>query len=79
MTEVVPAARATTMALNTIGFGLGRSLGALLSTFIYARLGFGVVTAAAVLFNILGLLALAEMQQKLKLLPRLLAWLRRAA
>ena len=28
MTEVVPAARATTIALNSIGFGIGRSTGA---------------------------------------------------
>lgn len=79
MTEVVPAARATTIALNSIGFGIGRSVGALLSTFVFARLGFGAVTVMAVFFNIAGLLALAEMQQKLNLMPRLLAWWRRAA
>jgi predicted MFS family arabinose efflux permease len=79
MTEVVPTARATTVALNAIGFGLGRSLGALLSTFIYARLGFGAVTMTAVVFNVLALLALAEMQSRLNLMPRLLAWLRRSA
>ncbi|MFH1186312.1 MAG: MFS transporter, partial [Chloroflexota bacterium] len=79
MTEVVPAARATTIALNWIGFGIGRSAGALLSTFVYATLGFGAVAAAAVLFNILALLALAEMQQKLTVMPRLLAWMRRSA
>jgi DHA1 family inner membrane transport protein len=76
MTEVVPAARATAIALNSIGFGIGRSVGALLSTFLYARFGFGVVTITAVLFNGLALLALAEMQQKIKLMPRLLRWLR---
>jgi predicted MFS family arabinose efflux permease len=79
MTEVVPAARATTIALNSIGFGIGRSAGALLSTVVYARLGFGAVTILAIFFNVLALLALAEMQQKLSLLPRVLAWLRRAA
>jgi predicted MFS family arabinose efflux permease len=78
MTEVVPAARATTIALNAIGFSIGRSAGALLSTFIYARIGFGAVTVMAVLFNVLALLGLAEMQHKLNLMPRLLAWLRRA-
>jgi predicted MFS family arabinose efflux permease len=76
MTEVVPTARATTVALNAIGFGLGRSGGALLSTFLYARLGFGAVTVAAVVFNIFALLALAEMQKKLSVLPRLLGWIR---
>jgi len=78
MTEVVPAARATTIALNAIGFSIGRSAGALLSTFIYARIGFGAVAVMAVLFNVLALLGLAEMQHKLNLMPRLLAWLRRA-
>ena len=36
---------------NLVGFGIGRSLGALLSTFIYLRLGFLPVTLVAVLFN----------------------------
>ena len=35
MTESVPQSRATVMALNLVGFGIGRSLGSLLSTFIY--------------------------------------------
>jgi predicted MFS family arabinose efflux permease len=77
MTEVVPAARATTIALNSIGFSIGRSGGALLSTLIYTRLGFLPVTAVAVVFNILALLALAEMQQRLHIVGRLLAWLAR--
>ena len=79
MTEVVPAARATTIALNAIGFAIGRSAGALLSTLIYARLGFLPVTAMAVVFNILALLALAEMQQRVHILGRLLAWLAQPA
>lgn len=77
MTEVLPGARATTMALNFMGNGAGRSLGALLSTLMYAKLGFGAVTAVALLFDILSLLALAEMQQKLVIMPRILGWLRR--
>jgi predicted MFS family arabinose efflux permease len=77
MTEVVPTARATTIALNSIGFGIGRSAGAFLSTLIYARLGFLPVTAMAVVFNILALLALAEMQQRVHILGRILAWLGR--
>ena len=77
MTEVVPAARATTIALNAMGFAIGRSAGALLSTLIYARIGFLPVTAVAVVFDILALLALAEMQQKLSILGRLLARLAR--
>jgi predicted MFS family arabinose efflux permease len=77
MTEVVPAARATTIALNSIGFSIGRSAGALLSTLIYARLGFLPVTAMAVVFNIMALVALAEMQQRVHIVGRLLAWLAR--
>lgn len=79
MTEVVPGARATAIALNSIGFGIGRSLGSLLSTFIYLRLGFPVVTGVAVLFDLFALLALAEMTGKISVLPRLIQWLRRAA
>ncbi len=77
MTEVVPGARATAIALNTIGFGIGRSAGAILATLVYSRLGFGAITAIAILFDVLALLALAEMQQKTMLLRRLAAWLRR--
>jgi DHA1 family inner membrane transport protein len=77
MTEVVPAARATTIALSAVGFGIGRSLGALLSTFVYARSGFQAVTAIAILFDVFALLSLAEMQQQISILPRLAAWLRR--
>jgi DHA1 family inner membrane transport protein len=76
MTEVVATARATAIALNAVGFGIGRSVGALLSTFLYVRLGFSAVTDVAVIFNVLALLALGEMQQKLRLVRRLVAWLR---
>jgi predicted MFS family arabinose efflux permease len=79
MTEVVPSSRATAIALNAIGYGIGRSLGALLSTFIYARLGFPMVTVMAVLFDVFALLSLAEMQQKITVLRGILAWLRRGA
>lgn len=72
--EVMPQARATIMAFNLVGFGIGRSLGALLSTIIYQKLGFLPVTILASIFNIFALLALAEMQQKIILLPRLKAW-----
>ncbi len=75
--EVVPQARATAMAFNLVGFGIGRSLGALLSTLIYGRLGFLAVTTTATLFNLFAVLALAEMQQKITILPRLLGWWRR--
>jgi predicted MFS family arabinose efflux permease len=77
MTESVPQARATVMALNLVGFGIGRSLGALLSTFIYLRLGFLSVTLIATLFNLFALMALAEVQEKITLLPYFIAWLKR--
>jgi predicted MFS family arabinose efflux permease len=58
-----------------VGFGIGRSIGALISTFIYARLGFPAVTMAAAAFNVLAMLALAEMQGKIRIVPRVLSWL----
>jgi predicted MFS family arabinose efflux permease len=79
MTETVRQARGTVMAVNLMTFGLGRSLGALLSTFIYARWGFPAVTLVAGIFNVLAILALAEMQQKITLVPRLIRWLRALA
>ncbi len=75
MTETVTQARGTVMAMNLMGFGLGRSIGALLSTFIYGRFGFGGVTVASAVFNVLAILALAEMQRKIQIVPRLAAWL----
>ncbi len=77
MTETVAQARGTVMAVNMVGFGLGRSLGALASTFVYARFGFPAVTILAAAFNGLAVLALAEMQQRTTILPRFLNWLSR--
>ncbi len=77
MNEVVPRARATAMAFNLVGFGIGRSLGALLSTLIYQRFGFLSVTMIAAMFNIFAMIALAEMQQKIVILPRLITWFKR--
>jgi DHA1 family inner membrane transport protein len=76
MTEVVPQARATAIALNSIGFGIGRSTGAIIATWMYSRLGFGMVTLVAILFDVCAILALAEMQGRLRLLPRLATWWR---
>jgi hypothetical protein len=64
--------------LNGVGFGIGRSLGALLSTLIYVRLGFPAVTVVAAIFNIFALLSLAEMQSRFRLLGPALTWLRGA-
>lgn len=78
MTEVMPGARATLLSFNVTGHSLGRMIGALFATVLYQNFGFLPVTLLAVLFNVLGLLALGELTQKLTILPRLLAWFRRA-
>jgi predicted MFS family arabinose efflux permease len=77
MTESIPQARATVMAANLVGFGIGRSLGSLLSTFIYIKLGFLSVTLVAILFNLFAMLALAEVQKKVIILPHMIAWFKR--
>jgi len=56
MTEVMPAARATTLSFAGAANSLGRAIGALLAPTLYA-FGFSVVTSAAVVFNLLGLAA----------------------
>ena len=66
------------MAANFVGFGIGRSLGAFLSTFIYLRLGFLPVILVAVLFNLFAMFALAEVQKKIVILPHMIAWFKRA-
>ena len=77
MTEAIPRARATAMALNLIGFSIGRALGDLISTFVYQRFGFLVVTLVAAMFNIFAMLALAEMQKKVVILAHLCSWFAR--
>ena len=74
MTEVMPGARATLLSFNVTGHSLGRTIGALLATFIYQRFGFLPVTLIAILFNVFALLALGELTQKVVIVPRLLAW-----
>jgi MFS transporter, DHA1 family, inner membrane transport protein len=75
MTETVPHARGTVMAMNLMGFGIGRSIGAVLSTLVYARFGFTTVTFVAVAFNLLAMLALGEMRQKTTLVPHIQSWI----
>jgi predicted MFS family arabinose efflux permease len=77
MTEVMPEARATLLSFNLTGHSLGRMIGALLATFVYQRFGFLPVTLIAVVFNLFALLALAELTQKIAILPRVLAWFKR--
>jgi predicted MFS family arabinose efflux permease len=77
MTEVMPKARATLLSFNLMGHSLGRTIGALLATFVYQQFGFLPVTLIAVAFNLFALLALGELTERIAILPRLLAWLRR--
>lgn len=77
MTEVMPARRATLLSFNVMGHSLGRMIGALSATFIYRQFGFLPVALTTVVFNLFALLALAELTQKMVILPRLLAWFRR--
>jgi predicted MFS family arabinose efflux permease len=55
-TEVLPAARATTLSFSSAANSLGRAIGALLAPTLYA-FGFSAITGAAVAFNLLGLAA----------------------
>jgi predicted MFS family arabinose efflux permease len=77
MTEVMPGARATMLSFNLTGHSLGRMIGALLATFIYQQFGFLPVTLIAIVFNVFALLALAELTEKIVIIPRILAWFRR--
>jgi predicted MFS family arabinose efflux permease len=77
MTEVMPEARATLLSFNVMGHSLGRTIGALLATFIYQQFGFLQVTLVAIIFNLFALLALAELTQRIVILPRLLALFKR--
>jgi predicted MFS family arabinose efflux permease len=74
MTELVPEARATLLSFNLTGHALGRAIGALLATFIYQRFGFFPIVLMSIFFNALALLALAELTQKVVILPRIFAW-----
>jgi predicted MFS family arabinose efflux permease len=54
--EVMPSARATTLAFAGSANFIGRAIGATLAPKLYA-FGFGAVTGAAVVFNLLALVA----------------------
>jgi predicted MFS family arabinose efflux permease len=64
MTEVVPSARATMLAMNVTGHSTGRAIGAFLAPIIYQQFGFAAVALFAVAFNIAGLIALGRMQKQ---------------
>ncbi|MBN1454166.1 MAG: MFS transporter [Anaerolineales bacterium] len=65
MTELLPGARATVMSFNLAGHSLGRAIGAFLAPLIYRQFGFLFVALLAVVFNILGLLALRKLRQNI--------------
>jgi len=77
MTELVPTARATLLTFNSTGQSIGRAIGGFLATFIFQSLGFPFVAGLALLLNIFALLALAELQKKIVIMPHILEWLRR--
>lgn len=63
MTEVMPSARATLMAFNVAGLSLGRAVGALAASSLYSW-GMGASAVAAVIFNIVALLALRRLCER---------------
>lgn len=56
ITEVMPGARVTMLSFAGAAQSLGRAIGALLAPILYS-LGFGTITIAAILFDLLGLAA----------------------
>jgi predicted MFS family arabinose efflux permease len=56
MSEVMPSARATTLSFAGAANSMGRALGAFLAPTLYS-IGFFYVTGAAIIFNLLGLIA----------------------
>jgi predicted MFS family arabinose efflux permease len=63
MTELVPSARATMLAMNITGHSIGRAIGTFFAPIIYQQFGFLYVALFAVIFNIAGLTALRQMQK----------------
>jgi predicted MFS family arabinose efflux permease len=76
MTEVFPPARATLMAGNVAAHSLGRALGALVTAPLFALGQASLATPdilpsalASILFNLLGLLALYHLHQRMTAQP----------
>ena len=61
MTEIVPSARATMMAINISGISLGRALGAFVAPTLFAW-GIGASATAAILLNLIALIALRSVR-----------------
>ena len=65
MTEMMPGARATLMAFNVAGLSLGRAIGALIGPSLFAW-GIGVSAGAAIIFNLLAILALRWVREAVR-------------
>jgi len=63
MTEIIPSARATMMAINISALSLGRALGAFVAPTLFTW-GMGTSAGAAVVFNLLALAALQWVRYK---------------
>ena len=63
MTEVIPRARATLLAVFISACSLGRGVGALVAPFLYKH-GMFVVGVGAAVFNLLAILALSQIKIK---------------
>ena len=61
MTEIMPTARATLMALNITSASLGRAFASLLAPLLYS-FGFRINTVGTVIFNLLAFLALSQLR-----------------
>ena len=70
MTELIPSARATLMAVNVAAFSLGRVLGSLLGPVLFSY-GLGVNAVVAAILNLIGLAALVFVlhEKSLKIVP----------
>lgn len=63
MTEIMPRARATMMAINVSALSLGRALGAFVAPTLFSW-GMGTSAGAAIVFNLLALIALRWVRQQ---------------
>ncbi len=63
MTEIMPHTRATVMAINVSALSLGRAMGALVAPTLFSW-GMGTSAVAAVVFNLLALIALRGVRRQ---------------
>jgi predicted MFS family arabinose efflux permease len=60
ISEALPAARGTMMALMSAAVGIGRIFSSLSSEFLYLNGGLPLISAVAVITSVLGLIALTR-------------------